>query len=98
MGLVDFVNRVRFERRAAGEEVEEGTSEAVDVSPNVGVRSIEDLLGRNEIGRAEGLPFVSQRLSIFSSRVALASPKSKTLTMTLPPCFENMRLPGLMSR
>ena len=93
------MKRIRLERRAAGEEVIEGAAEAVDVGPDIGSLGVEDLLGGDEVGRAESLALArSGRLSTFSSRVALARPKSSTLTVALSPLRESIRLPGLMSR
>ena len=60
MGLVHVVERVRLERRAAGQEVIERAAQAVDVGPDVGTRGVEDLLGGDEVGGAEGLPFRGQ--------------------------------------
>ena len=99
VGLVDVVKRIRLERRAAGQEVVERAAKAVDVGPDIGTRGVEDLLGGDEVGRAEGLPFArSSAPSTFSSRVALARPKSSTLTVALSPLRASIRLPGLMSR
>ena len=60
VGLVDVVERVRLERRAAGQEVIEGAAEAVDVGPDVGALGVEDLFGGDEVGGAEGLPLAGQ--------------------------------------
>ena len=48
------------ERWAAGEEVIERAAQAIDVGTDIDVRRVEDLLGGDEVGRAQGLALGGQ--------------------------------------
>ena len=55
VGLEDVVERLGRERRAAAQQVVKRAAQAVDVGPDIGRLGVVDLLGRDEVGRAEHL-------------------------------------------
>ena len=60
VGLVKVPEVLAAERRPAGQEVIESTAEAVDVGPDVGRLGVADLLGGDEVGRAQHLALAGQ--------------------------------------
>ena len=98
MGLVNIVNAACQERRAAGEQVIEGPAQTIDIGSNIDAGGIDNLLGCDEVGGTEGLSLPGQALSSFSSLVALARPKSRILSLSLPALLDSIRLLGFTSR
>jgi hypothetical protein len=60
VSLVNIPEMVTAKRRSAGQEVIEGTAEAVDVGTSIGRLGVADLLGGNVIGRAQHLALTGQ--------------------------------------
>ena len=84
--------------RPAGQEVEQGAAEGVEIGPGVDAAGVEHLLGGHEVDRAEHGTREGQlgaRTGQAGHRAARASPRSSTLTT---PSAPRNRFDGLTSR